>query len=263
MNEKHFDFGKNWKTYSKKINDLHILQAESNLKENLTDLKNKTFLDVGCGSGIHSLAALNLGAKKIVATDFDPISVETTSKLLNSKNFDSSVFNVFQDDILNTRIVEKYDIVYSWGVLHHTGNMWSGIEKVTEFVKNDGSLFIAIYVTNRFSKTWKKIKKTYTYGNIFTKFLLSLIWYPLHFLRKVLNGSLLNNDNRGMLWFYDSKDWLGGYPYEDATKDEIVSYLNQKNFTLVKSSNTKPSFGIFGSGCAEYVFKLSSQHIHS
>ena len=156
MNEKHFDFGKNWKTYSKKINDSHILQAESNLKENLKDLKNKTFLDVGCGSGIHSLAALNLGAKKIVATDFDPISVETTSKLLKSKNFDSAVFNVFQDDILNTRIVEKYDIVYSWGVLHHTGNMWSGIEKVTEFVKNDGSLFIAIYVTNRFSKTWKK-----------------------------------------------------------------------------------------------------------
>ena len=58
-----------------------------------------------------------------------------------------------------------------------------------------------------------------------------------------------------MLWFYDSRDWLGGYPYESASKEEVVGFVEERGFTIIKTNNTEPNIGIFGAGCAEYLFK--------
>ena len=160
---------------------------------------------------------------------------------------------------METSINEKFDVVYSWGVLHHTGNMWKAIENASELVKDGGKLYISIYVTNRFCSIWKQIKKTYTYGGILTKFLISFVWYPLHFFGTLINGSLFKQKGRGMLWFYDSKDWLGGYPYESANKNEVINFIENKGFTTLKSHNTEPNNGIFGAGCAEYLFSKKTE----
>ena len=131
----HFDFGKNWSAYSETISDNDIDSAVEQL-QHLLDLKTlngKSFLDIGCGSGIHSLSALRLGAKKVHAIDVDPNSVDTTRKVL-AKYWKKSNYIVEQQNIfeIDQELFSQYDIVYSWGVLHHTGDMWNAIDTATQ-----------------------------------------------------------------------------------------------------------------------------------
>tara|TARA_B100000674_G_C37068090_1_gene570335 strand:+ start:83 stop:307 length:225 start_codon:yes stop_codon:yes gene_type:complete len=66
-------------------------------------------------------------------------------------------------------------------------------------------------------------------------------------------NNLINID-RGMNLYYDAIDWLGGYPYESASKDEILNMVGDK-FKLLNSYSTSYKIGLLGTGCAEYVFQ--------
>lgn len=252
-----FEFGQNWSDFSKNIDETEVEQAVTGLEKLLPEnfkAAGKTFLDIGSGSGLHAIAAAKLGFLDITCTDYDKNSVSTTT--LNAKKFDAQgSITAFQDDILNSKLKDKYDVVYSWGVLHHTGHMWDAIEIASQRVKKGGTFIIAIYTETKFCGMWKVIKKTYCNA---PRFMQKIMGYAYHFIRsfrQILNGQLLKSykNERGMNRFYDSIDWLGGYPYESATKGEITSFL-EKEFTLIKSFRTQAGLGLLGTGCAEYTF---------
>ena len=255
--EARFEFGQNWSEFSKKINETEVQQAVDGLIKLLPENfipQGKTFLDIGSGSGLHSVAAAKLGFSKITCTDYDQNSVATTKINAEKFNVQGSI-TAFQDDILNSELKETFDVVYSWGVLHHTGHMWDAIESAAQRVKKGGTFVIAIYTKTKFCGMWKVIKKIYCKP---PKFIQKIMGYAYHFIRsfrQVLNGEIFKSykNERGMNRFYDSIDWLGGYPYESASKDEIIEFL-EKNFDLQKSFRTEPGLGFLGTGCAEYTF---------
>src|SRR5262249_22038042 len=104
-----------------------------------------SFLDIGCGSGLPSLAAGRLGAARIYAIDIDPQSVVTTHSVLNSAHDFRTQWNAETMDAFNLDPGRhgRFDIVYSWGVLHQTGKMWAALRRSAAMVKPGGLLAIA------------------------------------------------------------------------------------------------------------------------
>jgi 2-polyprenyl-3-methyl-5-hydroxy-6-metoxy-1,4-benzoquinol methylase len=261
-----FEFGKNWSRFLSTLDDQKIAKAEESLKSMLEveDLRGKRFLDIGSGSGLFSLAARRLGAT-VHSFDFDPNSVGCT-KELRRRYFNNSPEWVVEEgsalDAEYVRSLGKFDVVYSWGVLHHTGSMWKGLENAHHAVAPGGKLFIAIYNdTGTQAQRWLWIKKTYNNLPRFLRVPFALLVSAPEegkaFLRGLLKGRPGDyfrmwkqySNRRGMNHWYDIIDWVGGYPYEVATPDQLFEFYKARGFSL-----TKMKCGYVGLGCNEFVF---------
>ena len=257
----HFEFGQNWKDYAATIDQKRVESAIEGLKKLFPDgLTGKTFLDIGCGSGLHSLAALSLGARQIVATDLDENSVSATRSVLSripAERWDAKVMSVFD---MTPDTIGKFDIVYSWGVLHHTGAMWRAIEMAAKLVRPGGQFALAIYSKTSLDAVWKIEKRIYSGGSGALQWVIRQIFVAALFSAKALRGqnpmSLVSDAKaRGMNFSHDIHDWLGGFPYETATADQIHASLNSLGFSEERSFRIPTSTGLFGSSCHEFVFR--------
>lgn len=260
-----FEFGENWTRFLSVLNEDRILEAEDSLIEMLgiDELKYKTFLDIGSGSGLFSLAATRLGAK-VHSFDYDPQSVACTMELRRIYFNGNVDWFVEEGNILNDEYISQlgqYDVVYSWGVLHHTGEMWKALAYVDRLVKKGGCLFISIYNDQgRASKRWTVIKRIYNKLPNGIKFIILWplfirLWLPSiirDFLRfkPFYTWKTYSKNGRGMSPWHDVVDWVGGYPFEVAKPEEIFEFFRERGFCLRK---LKTCAG--GIGCNEYVFK--------
>jgi 2-polyprenyl-3-methyl-5-hydroxy-6-metoxy-1,4-benzoquinol methylase len=262
--ESHFGFGENWADFSNSITDQSIEDARQGLMKLVgPDLGGKTFLDIGCGSGIHALAALKLGASSVVATDIDPISVETTGKVLD-RHAPAGKWRAETISVLSPQFerLGQFDVVYSWGVLHHTGAMCEAIAKAAGATKPGGKFVIAIYAKTNLCSFWKAEKRIYSrapkLGQAVMRGIFHL-WRALIVLLVAVKNrrapSFSSDKSRGMKNDTDIHDWLGGYPYESAAPAEILALAKELG---LKSDLILPvpgnRIGLLGSGCDEYVF---------
>jgi 2-polyprenyl-6-hydroxyphenyl methylase/3-demethylubiquinone-9 3-methyltransferase len=265
--EAHFSFGQNWSDYSELVSETHITFAENELSrlmntDNLQDLK---WCDLGCGSGIHSVAAARLGAT-VTAVDIDPISTATTEKLARKFGVESKIevlnFSVFDHSLSQ----ESFDVVYSWGVLHHTGDMWSAIDGATALLsKKTGSQFVvALYRKTKLCRLWNIEKRLYKNAPVLGQRAVRgffVLAYDLSLLVRRKNPRAHRRNYlqmRGMSFSHDVHDWLGGYPYESVSAEVLFRNMRARGFTQVRSFVRSPhraQWGFFGSGCDEFVFE--------
>jgi len=253
-----FAFGKNWRAFLSVLNDERIAVAEESLREMLeTDsLAGKSFLDIGSGSGLFSLAAARLGASPIHSFDYDPESVACTQELKRRYRPAAEAWTVERGSALDGGYIESlghFDIVYSWGVLHHTGDLWRALGLVTGRVKRGGRLFIALYNDQGLiSRGWTLVKRTYNRGWL-GRMLVTGCFVP-YFAGRGLASDLVHLRNpavryrqyqkeRGMSVVHDWRDWLGGYPFEVARPDEVVRFCQERGLTVVKVKTCGRSLG--------------------
>jgi 2-polyprenyl-3-methyl-5-hydroxy-6-metoxy-1,4-benzoquinol methylase len=256
----HFQFGENWAQYSKLVDERRIADAVDSVRALVGDLKGKTFLDIGSGSGLFSLAALRLGAGEVLAIDLDETSVATTRKLLAKEDkarWRAEKKSVFD---LPDQVEQRFDVVYSWGVLHHTGDMWRAVDAASRMVANNRLLAIALYERTPLCGAWTIEKRIYRKlpsvaqkairGSYMTAWGAGMLVKGYNPWRRLREGH-----ERGMDVARDAHDWLGGYPYESTRPDEVGAFLKDRGFTRKKLVQWPVRLGgLFGSGCTEYVF---------
>jgi 2-polyprenyl-6-hydroxyphenyl methylase/3-demethylubiquinone-9 3-methyltransferase len=221
-------------------------------------------LDVGSGSGLFSLAASRLGAK-VLSFDSDPESVACTLQLKRTFIPGDNDWRIEQGSALDREYLYglgTFDVVYSWGVLHHTGAMWDALDNVSSLVKRDCKLFIAIYNDQgKISDCWRLIKKTYNRSSRVLRFailapvgLCSLAGMTLKDVFHLRRPRIFSRsfDSRGMSLWTDIVDWVGGYPFEVASRTQIVDFFQRRGFRLNRLVSCGRKLG-----CNQYVFTKS------
>lgn len=267
--ESHFKFGENWSSYAELLDPARIEQAQVDLQRVLgrDRLDGLTFLDIGSGSGLHSLAAIRMGAAEIMAVDIDPDSVRTTQATLARFAPEAKV-TCRQVSIFDAtpETLGQYDVVYSWGVLHHTGAMHEAIRRASSLVKPDGLLALAIYRKTVLCGFWKIEKRLYRnlpgWGQSIVQGLYTLK-NRLRFLIKGESFSKYLQDyqaQRGMDYQHDIHDWLGGYPYESMTPKEFGDYVQSLGFEVVSPEqlDANPLWTLSSGGCQEIRFRRAA-----
>ena len=264
-----FGFGRNWKKYLSAMSDADIEIARESLLTMISDadgavtaktIGGKRFLDVGCGSGLFSLCARSAGCK-VVSFDYDPDAVSCAKELKDRYYPGDSDWTVLQGSVLDKEFLKSlntHDIVYAWGVLHHTGDMWAAMDNVTSLTKDGGTLCLAIYNDcGSRSRMWHGIKKFYNF-NVVTKVATCVVFLPYRIGRMAIS-SIRQRTNlfaeykrkRGMHVVTDLLDWIGGYPYEYAKWKEVVEFFSERGFI---ASTVTPTEGI---GNHQFVFVRS------
>jgi 2-polyprenyl-3-methyl-5-hydroxy-6-metoxy-1,4-benzoquinol methylase len=263
--ESHFQFGENWQHFSATLDRRDLEKAVQSLSALLPAdvVRGKSVLDIGSGSGLSAAAAFRLGARHVTAVDIDERSVSATrgnlQKFAPGGDADVRILSVFD---LESAGLGKFDIVHSWGVLHHTGNLDEALACAARCVADGGVLALALYRRTAVDRLWVIEKRIYTNGSktlrkifraVFKLAYLMSIGFtgrsPWRYIREY-------GRNRGMDWAHDIHDWLGGYPYQSIEADELNAQMAQLGFTNeIAVVRPVAALGVFGAPCNEYRFR--------
>ena len=262
-----FAFGKNWESFvDKHFTEERVRIAQEHLLRflNLPDLAGKRMLDIGCGSGLHSLAALRANVGELLSFDYDANSVSTTRKL-HEMSGRPAHWRVAQGSVLDKAYMDSlgtFDIVYSWGVLHHTGDQWTALRYAADRVAPAGVFYVALYTSDVFvdppAEFWLNVKRRYNRGGWLAKRNIEAWYIGRQFL-----GMLRNRQNplayvwgykrsRGMSYFTDVKDWVGGWPMEFSSVQEVKDFARGQLDLELTNITT-------GEANTEYLFSRAIQ----
>jgi SAM-dependent methyltransferase len=266
--ENHFAFGKNWLRFLRVVNESRIEQARQSFLSFVgpaEELAGRSFLDIGCGSGLSSLIARR-SSMSVVAFDYDIDAVACSMEMRRRFDATTDEWRVENGDVLDDTYMGtlgKFDFVYAWGSLHHTGDLWHALRNAASCVREAGQLYVAIYNDQGgASRRWRVVKQIYQTLPKWVRPPLVAAFVPIQWGKTILRDTLRGRPlatwfnygaERGMSPWHDMVDWVGGYPFEVAKPEEVFDFARQRGFSLEK---LKTCGG--GLGCNEFLFRRNA-----
>lgn len=233
-----FSFGRNWQKYLDEMPPEAIANMAAYVADWLPPLEGKRVLDIGAGQGLTSLSAHRAGAQ-VLSFDVDPSSVAATARLWQAAGQPSS-WSVIRGSVLDEGFTERlgtFDVVVSWGVLHHTGHLWEALDAAARLVGPDGLLWIALYHRTARSGLSLRIKQSYSHLPSAGQRAFRIAYGGAKIAKQLATRRSLDrlrtyHLERGMTWRRDVEDWLGGLPYEVSSPGEVLARLRPHGFVL-------------------------------
>jgi 2-polyprenyl-3-methyl-5-hydroxy-6-metoxy-1,4-benzoquinol methylase len=262
-----FSFGDNWQKLVPALTPDRVEEAGSSLANAFAQapLAGHRFIDIGCGSGVFSLVAHRAGVKQVISIDVDPRSVDCASALRTLEGGPPN-WRIVRGSILDSslvRTIEPASRVYSWGVLHHTGAMWAAIESAMALVVPEGLLCLALYNRPNHAGLHMTLKRLYNrlprrarplqrilYGSaLLAAMAVVQRRNPVEYVRDYGRRS------RGMSFWRDVEDWLGGLPCEFADEQEVRDFASSRGFVVERVLRRGPG------GNNEYLLRRKSERV--
>ncbi len=206
----------------------------------LEDFKNKTVLDCGCGSGDHLLLVSQF-AKECAGIDLN------TAEIMNNKFKDNKKIKFYEGDLAKIEIPEKYDFVYSVGVLQHTDSPDNSVSNIKNFVKPNGKLILWVYSKEGNYLNWAILeplkkhiflkmpkKALVTTGKIFT----GLMYLPIYTIYLIPIFKFLPYYEYFQNWrklsfhrnYLNVFDKLNAPTTNFITKEQVEKWFNKEEF---------------------------------
>jgi 2-polyprenyl-6-hydroxyphenyl methylase/3-demethylubiquinone-9 3-methyltransferase len=250
-----FTFGDNWQRFSTSLDADRLAEAQASLYELVEPdwLRGRSFIDIGAGSGLFSIAAVKAGAHPVIAIDRDErcvaVAQHNAMRFLDPNEIPALQIrfgDILQPDGLGN---STFDIVHAWGSLHHTGAMWQAIANAAGLCRVGGFFVLAIYNRTPTSPVWLRIKRLYHAVPVPFEFAMAVGLAAVRSSARLVKGKHPLRTDRGMNVWHDAVDWLGGLPYEFVSAAELTAALDRLGFTQVRARLTRRS------GCNEFTFQ--------
>jgi ubiquinone/menaquinone biosynthesis C-methylase UbiE len=186
-------------------------------------------LDAGCGTGVCSLA-ISKRACNVIGVDLSHGSLNTAVSLANHLRINNVQF--VQADLLHLPFNnEVFDLVFSWGVIHHTPAPMSALDELVRVLKKDGVLILAVYLKTRLTFLHESIRKTcLTFPGFLKRPFVKSVAFMVRIAEKLGKSTNVRADNQSIE--SQVEDWFFVPEKHFFTIDEMKKNFFQRGLTF-------------------------------